>query len=330
MAPPGRPPVKTYGNVAWNDKPILAVSNDGQDVYASFNGPTGGDPWVATSHDAGATWSQVKLLDSGRYDYTFDGDVDADGNVYFAISSLLYSSAGKHSALVGADEEHIAISRDKGATWADVIVATSQPGLNCTAVGCTHRLLPGALGRVGRRQRSARLPVRRRDGLRGQAEHLCVTRSTDHGAHWTTPAVISTVGEESTMPMIESGGSGDVRIAFMQTSGGGNVDAWNTWYRRSTDGGATWSAPVRISDATSGAPYKTRGRLRRGLRRLRRDGDHQHRQDHRDLGRGDQLHRPRRRLGQPRALRASTSDASVGVEPSPRRAPTRAASGGSR
>ena len=67
-----------------------------QDVYASFNGPTGGDPWVATSHDAGATWSQVKLLDSGRYDYTFDGDVDADGNVYFAISSLLYSSAGKH------------------------------------------------------------------------------------------------------------------------------------------------------------------------------------------------------------------------------------------
>ena len=101
------PPVKTYGNVSWNDKPILAVSNDGKDVYASFNGPTGGDPWVASSHDAGATWSQVKLLDTGRYDYTFDGDVDADGNVYFAISSLQYSSAGKHSALVGADEEHV-------------------------------------------------------------------------------------------------------------------------------------------------------------------------------------------------------------------------------
>ena len=70
-------PVKTYGNVSWNDKPILAVSNDGNDVYASFNGPTGGDPWIAQSHDAGATWTQVKITNSDRYVFAFDGDVDA-------------------------------------------------------------------------------------------------------------------------------------------------------------------------------------------------------------------------------------------------------------
>ncbi len=29
------------------------------------------------------------------------------------------------------------------------------------------------------------------------------------------------------------------------------------WYRSSADGGATWSAPVNISDAISGAAYKT-------------------------------------------------------------------------
>jgi hypothetical protein len=39
-------PVKTYGNVSWNDKPVIAVSDDGRDVYVSFNGPTGGDPWL--------------------------------------------------------------------------------------------------------------------------------------------------------------------------------------------------------------------------------------------------------------------------------------------
>ena len=38
------PPVKTYGNVSWNDKPVLAMSDDGKDVYITFNGPTGGDP----------------------------------------------------------------------------------------------------------------------------------------------------------------------------------------------------------------------------------------------------------------------------------------------
>jgi Neuraminidase (sialidase) len=91
----------------------------------------------------------------------------------------------------------------------------------------------------------------------GGMQSIYASRSTDHGLHWTTPTVVSATGEESTAPMMESGAKGDVRIAWMQTSGGGNVDAWNTIYRRSSDGGATWSAPVRISDATSGAPYKS-------------------------------------------------------------------------
>ena len=42
----------------------------------------------------------------------------------------------------------------------------------------------------------------------------------------------------------------------MQTINGGDPDAWNVFYRSSNDGGVTWSAPVRISDATSGAAYK--------------------------------------------------------------------------
>jgi hypothetical protein len=43
----------------------------------------------------------------------------------------------------------------------------------------------------------------------------------------------------------------------MQT---GNRDApgtWNVWYRSSLDGGLTWSSPVKLSDATSGAGYKS-------------------------------------------------------------------------
>ena len=62
--------------------------------------------------------------------------------------------------------------------------------------------------------------------------------------------------EQSTAPTVESRGAGDVRVWFAQTNGG-NHDAWNIWYRSSTDGGVTWAAPVNISDATSGAGYKT-------------------------------------------------------------------------
>ena len=68
-------PVKTYGQVSWNDKPVLAMSNDGQHVYVSWNGPNAGDPWVAQSHDGGATWTQTKLLDGPRYFFAYDADV---------------------------------------------------------------------------------------------------------------------------------------------------------------------------------------------------------------------------------------------------------------
>ena len=68
---------------------------------------------------------------------------------------------------------------------------------------------------------------------------------------------LSAAGEESTAPAIESRGSGDVRAWYYQTSGGGNDDAWNIWYRSSANGGSSWSAPVKISDATGSAAYKT-------------------------------------------------------------------------
>ena len=38
-------PVKVYGKVSWTDKPILAMSNDGQHVYVAFNGPSSGDAY---------------------------------------------------------------------------------------------------------------------------------------------------------------------------------------------------------------------------------------------------------------------------------------------
>ena len=37
-------PIPTWGKVAWNDKPVLAMSDNGRHVYVSWNGPTGGDP----------------------------------------------------------------------------------------------------------------------------------------------------------------------------------------------------------------------------------------------------------------------------------------------
>ena len=129
-------PVPTWGNVSWNDKPVLAMSDDGKDVYVSWNGPTGGDPWAAQSHDAGVTWTQTKLVDSHRYFFAFDADVASDGTVYFSESSLVYTSAGNGSDVIDTIDHHVFISRDKGASWENKLVASVQPGVVCDAAGC--------------------------------------------------------------------------------------------------------------------------------------------------------------------------------------------------
>ena len=147
-------PVPVYGDVAWQDKPLLASSADGNDVYVAFNGPSAGDAYVAFSHDGGKTWDQRKVTTSGRYLYAFGGQVLSDGTVVYAESSLRYSGNGR--GLKGANRTVILRSVNGGTSW-------------------THG--DGRLVRAGTQVRLRRLPcglLRRphgaRRGWRGSAD----------------------------------------------------------------------------------------------------------------------------------------------------------------
>jgi hypothetical protein len=67
---------------------------------------------------------------------------------------------------------------------------------------------------------------------------------------------LSAGGHNATSPAVEATGDGNLRAWYMEENAGPN--SWNVWYRRSGDGGASWSDPVKISDAISGAAYKRR------------------------------------------------------------------------
>jgi hypothetical protein len=246
-------PVKTYGNVSWNDKPALATSDDGEDIYISWNGPTGGDPWMAQSHDSGLTWTQEKLVDSNRYFFAFDADVLHDGTVVFAQSDIDYSGPG--GAPVGVVNHHVFVSRDAGATWEDHIVDTVNVGEPCVSEGCGPDFY---IGHDAISADDAGNLVVLYDGAATDLgrQRIFARRSIDGGATWSSRIALSMAGENATSPAVESRGSGDVRAWFMQTSNGGDPDAWNVFYRSSSDGGVSWSAPVVISDVTSGAAYK--------------------------------------------------------------------------
>jgi hypothetical protein len=241
-------PVHVYGNVSWTDKPEIATSASGKDVYVSWNGPEGGDLYVGQSHDYGETWTQQKLSDSKRYYYAYDGRVLADGTVVFSESSLQYSGAKN---VQGEVWHHAVISRDGGATWEDRVVAKVPVGENCVADGCKPDFY------IGQTSVASDAPGHLVFAYEGPATELgpqrvYVTTSSDEGRTWSAGTPLSVAGEDATGPRLVAQG-GTVRLWFMQTAGGDNANAWNVWYRSSSDGGRSWSAPVKISDAPAGA-----------------------------------------------------------------------------
>jgi BNR repeat-like domain len=241
-------PVHVYGQVSWTDKPEVTMSPSGKDVYVSWNGPQGGDLYVGISHDYGETWTQKKLSDDKRYYYAYDARVLGDGTVMFSESSLLYSGL---TNLSGEVWHHAVFSRDKGDTWENVIVAKVPLGENCIAAGCYPDFYAGQTSVV--EDRSGHL-VFAYEGptTAGGPQRVYVSTSTNGGHSWGAGAPLSVAGENATQPRLASSGGGDVRIWYMQTAGH-DPDAWNVWYRSSSNGGASWSSPVKISDAPAGA-----------------------------------------------------------------------------
>ncbi len=245
-------PVHVYGNVAWTDKPEITSSADGRHVYVLWNGPRGGDLYAGVSHDFGRTWSQHKLSSSKRYYYAYDATTLPNGTVVFSESSLIYGPGGR--SVKGRTWHHAVISRDRGKTWRNVVLDKAQNGQSCVARGCSKDFYIGQTS-VGN-DPSGRLAFAY-EGARsaGGPQRVFVRTSPDQGRTWSRRIALSTPGEVATGPRIDFAGRRQARIWYLQTSRGGDPNAWNVWFRRSNDGGRTWGRPVKLSDATSGPGY---------------------------------------------------------------------------
>ena len=240
-------PVHVYGNVSWTDKPEVATSASGKDIYVSWNGPQGGDLYVGQSHDFGSTWTQQKLSDSKRYYYAYDARVMADGTVVFSESSIVYSGATK---VEGEVWHHAVISRDNGATWEDHVVAKVPVGEECVAEGCNPDFYIGQTSVVSDASDHLVLAYEGPTVASGP-QRVYVATSSDGGRTWSAGIPLSAAGENATQPRLASSGGGNVRLWYMQTAEDDNPDAWNVWYRSSSNGGRSWSSPVKLDDASA-------------------------------------------------------------------------------
>ena len=239
-------PIALDGKLSWSDKPILAISPTGRDVYVVFNHS---DSYVASSHNFGQTFSApVKTNNDNRYHFAGGGFVAANGTVTFSETSYTQSSTGP--VIVRTIR-----STDGGASWNATVVDTVQEQPPCTDVDCPPdyygpqtALAGDAGGRLALLYQGASTP--------GGPQRMYARSSTNAGATWGARVDVTgaPAGTNAAFPAAAGTGAGDFRAWFMDDRNGGA--SWNVWYIRSTDGGTTWSAPVRLSDATSGTVYK--------------------------------------------------------------------------
>lgn len=242
-------PVHVHPDVNWGDKPNMAVSPDGQDVYVLFNGPTGGDVHAAASHDGGATWATVRATDGDRYYFDYGGIVLPEGRVVFSHISFDYSGEG--GAPVGPLQVHLFASDDGGATWTDSVVDELEVGTECTTRSCYEDFYDS--GPVLAADENGDLVMVYNGASEPLGPRTVYARSSVNGGlTWTEPVRISRLGVNASFPAVVGEGDDAARLWFMDQRTG----RWNVWYTTTSDLGATWSTPVRISDATSGTAYK--------------------------------------------------------------------------
>jgi len=233
------------------DKPALAVR--GQNVYLAFNHEE--EVWIAISQNAGRTfsWSRVNAESQPGWSLLGSATVDPAGNLYLGWAS--YSKSGGARGIV---ELHVSKSADQGRTWTHKLLDVSAASPDCNDEDCGEAYL-GAQIALASDAGGTLYALWNAGQVPGGPQQIYFSSSTNAGENWLPRASASSANPqvEHAFPAIAAGSNGDVRIAWMGSGTGSDPRSpyWNTYYRSSSNGGATWSDEARLSGYVSGYRY---------------------------------------------------------------------------
>jgi hypothetical protein len=235
------------------DKPVLAVH--GTDVYVGFNHDQ--EFSVAASHDGAQTFRVIHVNPNAASGWSLAGGatVDPSGNAYFG-----WTAYAKFEMRTRPVSIYVSRSVDGGRTWSTTLLDVSSAPPDCEAQSCETGFL-GPQVALASDSAGALYALWNAGSTNGGPENMYFSSSTTGGSTWSARASVSDAGPavEHCFPAIAAGAAGDVRIAWMDTR---SVDVahpdrplWNTLYRSSTNGGATWSPEMRLSGPARGYDY---------------------------------------------------------------------------
>jgi hypothetical protein len=235
------------------DKPVLTVR--GADVYIGFNHDE--KFFVAASHDAGQTFSSAQVNPNAEAGSSLAGGatIDLTGNVYFG-----WTAYARHEMPTRPVSVYLSRSADGGRTWSTLLLDLSGAPPECEAQYCETGFL-GAQIALASDAAGALYALWNAGGANGGPERIYFSSSTTGGASWSQRVSVSYAapGVEHSFPAIAAGAPGDVRIAWMDARmtepAHPNLPLWNTFYRSSTNGGATWNTETRLSGPAEGYDY---------------------------------------------------------------------------
>jgi hypothetical protein len=148
---------------------------------------------------------------------------------------------------------YVAKSSDAGKTWSANLLDTSAAAPGCEDEDCGEAYL-GAQIAVASDAGGTLYALWSSGSKRMGPQRIYFSSSTNGGDSWLPRTSVTSAarGVEHAFPAIVAGSTGDVRVAWMDTRNG---PYWNTYYRSSANGGASWSDEAKLSGYVRGYRY---------------------------------------------------------------------------
>lgn len=218
------------------DKPWIGTDVTGTNVYVAYEDYRG--LLIAASHDSGASFGSPVLAESASGYSHFPYGLTVLPNGTAIVSTTAYPNRGvlpiETFRTTNGGMSWTKIQLDSvylGTHWylsSETTVTSDVTGSNVVAV------YSGATANKGN-------------------GHIYTRRSTDGGVTWSARQELTPGTGNAGFPAAAAGSTGSIKVAWQEQ----RSRSWNTYHRSSTDGGVTWGPEQKISDATSGASYKS-------------------------------------------------------------------------